>query len=233
MKRREMELQADYAVKLQAGDQLTEQDLREITAVPHPNEHIRLMGPLSHQIFRCLMPRPVQIARIDTPLFVKGDEPCWLTTTTTCSTCPSVPPVNKSAAAASTRRPPVSHTNRLFTSGRRAPLASRWQMRSPCHGPPPPYWYSGPRASNLSREVFFDGDEARELAEDVNAALVAQAYQWVAARPGHPSFHDWTFPPPGPLIGVCDGGSVMSQQLRSAPPHRWQRLRSPPPPGKR
>ncbi len=57
-KRREMELEADYAVKLQAGDQLTEQDLREITAVPHPNEHIRLMGPLSYQIFRCLMPRP-------------------------------------------------------------------------------------------------------------------------------------------------------------------------------
>jgi hypothetical protein len=73
--------------------------------------------------------------------------------------------------------------------------------------------------------VFFRGDEAHELAEDVNAALVAQAYEWVAARPDHPSFRDWTFPPPGPLIGVCDGGSVMSEQLRSAPPHRWQRLR--------
>jgi hypothetical protein len=36
-KRREMELQADYTIKLQAGNQLTEQDLREITAVPHPN----------------------------------------------------------------------------------------------------------------------------------------------------------------------------------------------------
>jgi hypothetical protein len=74
-------------------------------------------------------------------------------------------------------------------------------------------------------EVFFRGDAARELAEDVNAALVAQAYEWVAARPDHPSFRDWRFPPPGPLIGVCDGGSVMSQQLKSAPPHRWQRLR--------
>ena len=74
-------------------------------------------------------------------------------------------------------------------------------------------------------EVFFHDNEARELAEDVNAALVAQAYEWVAARPYHPSFRDWTLPPPGPLIGVCDGGSVMSQQLRSAPPHRWQRLR--------
>jgi hypothetical protein len=73
--------------------------------------------------------------------------------------------------------------------------------------------------------MFFHGDEARELAKDVNTALVAQAYEWVAARPDHPSFRDWTFPPPGPLIGVCDGDSVMSQQLRSTPPHRWQRLR--------
>jgi hypothetical protein len=44
-KRREMELEADYTIKLQAGDQLTKRDLWEITAVPHPNEHIRLMGP--------------------------------------------------------------------------------------------------------------------------------------------------------------------------------------------
>ena len=49
---------------------------------------------------------------------------------------------------------------------------------------------------------------ARQLAEYVNAALVGQAYQWVAARPDHPSFRDWTFPPPGPLTGVCNGGSI-------------------------
>jgi Protein of unknown function (DUF4238) len=74
-KRREMELEADYTIKLQAGNQLTKRDLREITAVPHPNEHIRLMGPLSYQIFRYLMPRPVLVARIDAPLFVTCDEP--------------------------------------------------------------------------------------------------------------------------------------------------------------
>lgn len=30
-------------------------------------------------------------------------------------------------------------------------------------------------------------------------------------------------PPLGPIIGVCDGGSVMGEQLRAGPPHRWQR----------
>jgi hypothetical protein len=74
-KRREVELQADYAVKLQAGGELTDRDLWEITAVPHPNEHIRLMGPVSYAIFRCLLPRPVQIARLDAPLFVTGTCP--------------------------------------------------------------------------------------------------------------------------------------------------------------
>jgi hypothetical protein len=53
-----MELEADYAVKLQAGDELTEQDLVEITAVPHPNEHIRLMGPLSFAISAASCPGP-------------------------------------------------------------------------------------------------------------------------------------------------------------------------------
>jgi hypothetical protein len=38
--------------------------------------------------------------------------------------------------------------------------------------------------------------------------ITGQACQWVAARPDHPSFRDWTFPPPAPLIGVCQGGSV-------------------------
>src|SRR5579863_5834347 len=74
-KRREMELQADYLAKLQAGDELTEQDLVEITAVPHPNEHIKLMGSLSFAIYRYLLPRPVQLVRIDAPLFVTCDEP--------------------------------------------------------------------------------------------------------------------------------------------------------------
>ena len=34
---------ADYTAKLQAGHQLTRRDLDTLTAVPHPNEHLRMM----------------------------------------------------------------------------------------------------------------------------------------------------------------------------------------------
>lgn len=83
----------------------------------------------------------------------------------------------------------------------------------------------GKKGERLQPEVAVTGDQARRLAESVNDALVGQAYDWIAACPDHPTFTSWKFPQPGPLIGVCDGGSVMSQQLRSAPTHRWQRIR--------
>jgi hypothetical protein len=47
----------------------------EVTAVPHPNEHIRLMGPLAHAIWQSLLRRPVQLIRLDAPLLVISDEP--------------------------------------------------------------------------------------------------------------------------------------------------------------
>jgi hypothetical protein len=225
-KRREMELEADYAVKLQAGDQLTEQDLREITAVPHPNEHIRLMGPLSYQIFRFLMPRPVQIARIDAPLFVTCDEPVLVDNDdhvkhlAECSlTRQQIRRRRKRTATADATYEQIIHVWPTRPAGVQVADAIAMPLT------PSALLVLGPEGEQPLPEVFFHGDEARELAEDVNAALVAQAYEWVAARPDHPSFRDWTFPLPGPLIGVCDGGSVMSQQLKSAPPHRWQRLR--------
>jgi hypothetical protein len=42
---REIELQADYYAKLRAGHLMTDADLRNITAVPHPNQQMLLLGP--------------------------------------------------------------------------------------------------------------------------------------------------------------------------------------------
>jgi Protein of unknown function (DUF4238) len=225
-KRREMELEADYAVKLQAGNQLTERDLREITAVPHPNEHIRLMGPLAYGIFQYLMPRPVQIVRIDAPLFVTCDEPVLVDNDDHVKHLPECSLTRdqlrrrrkRAVAAGGTYEQPI-HIWPTRPSGVQVAEAIAMPLT------PSALLVLGRPGEPPVPEVFFYDDEARELAEDVNAALVAQAYEWVAARPDHPTFRDWTFPPPGPLIGVCDGGSVMSRQLRDAPPHHWQRLR--------
>jgi Protein of unknown function (DUF4238) len=225
-RRREVELQADYAAKLQAGDAFTEQDLREITVVPHPNDHIRLMGPVSYAICRSLLPRPVQIARIDAPLFVTCDEPVVVDVedhvkhVPDCSITPRELRRRRArAAAAGTTYQQIFHIWPTRPSGVDVADAIAMPLT------PSALLVLGRVGEQPIPEVFFEGKDARELADDVNEALVGQAYEWVAARPDHPSFSKWTFPPPGPLFGVCDGGSVMGQQLAAVPLHRWQRLR--------
>ena len=214
-----MELQADYAVRLQAGDALTGQDLREITAVRHPNEHIRLMGRLSYAIFRSLVPRPVQIVRIGVPLFVTCDEPVLVDIDNHVRHLPGYS---------------LTHEELRRRRERAKKAGTTYQQRTRVW----PDWSAGAQGADaiampltpsallvLGRAgerpvpgVFVDGDDARELAEYVNAALVGQAYAWVAARPDHPSFRDWTFPPPGSLIGVCNGWAC---QVKTRPV--WQR----------
>jgi hypothetical protein len=64
------------------------------------------------------------------------------------------------------------------------------------------------------------GAEAVALADDVNGRLIEQAYEWVAANPGYPTFHELPFPAPGPIIQVCDGGTAMSRDLDRPPSPR-------------
>ena len=174
-KRREIELEADYAAKLQAGGQLTAQDLREITAVVHPNEHIRLMGPTAYKIFECLMPRPVQVVRIDAPLFVTCDEPvlvdnddhvqhrpeCFLTRE-------QVRRRRRRAAAAGVKYEEIVHIWPTRPSG----VAVADAIVMPLT--PSALLVLGRVGEVPVPEVLFEGDEARGLAEDVNAALVAR-----------------------------------------------------------
>lgn len=167
-KRREIELEADYTLKLQAGDQLTERDLREITAIPHPNEHIRLMGPVSYQIFLHLLPRPVQIARIDAPLFVTCDEPVLVD--------------NENHVK---HLPECSLSREQIRRRRRAAIAAGATYHQPIHVwptrpagvqvadaiamplTPSALLVLGRQGEQYIPDVRFHGDEARELAEDV------------------------------------------------------------------
>jgi hypothetical protein len=179
------------------------------------------MGPLSYEIFRCLLPKPEQIARIDAPLFVTCDEPVLVDNDDhvqhlpECSLTREQLRRRKRATASGATYRQIIHVWPTRPAGVQVADAIAMPLT------PSALLVLGRAGEQPVPEVFFHGDEARELAEDVNAALVAQAYEWVVAQPDHPSFRDWMFS----LIGVCDGGSVMSQQLRSAPPHRWQRLR--------
>ena len=224
-KRREIELLGDYGWKILDNGQLTERELRELTAVPHPNEHIRLMGPVSQAIWQSLLRRPVQLVRLDAPLLVISDEPVVVDT----DEHALHPPECSLTLGQRRRRQGRNGKDNTFRD-----VVHIWptkpagvDMAEAVGMPlsPSALLVFGGISERLQPEVLVTGDEARQLADDVNAALTAQAYEWVAASPDHPTFGGWTFPPPGPLLGVCDGGSIMSKQLRSAPIQRWQRIR--------
>jgi hypothetical protein len=222
--RRETELMADYGWKMMGSGQLTPRDLRELTVVPHPNEHIRLMGPVSYAIFQNLMRRPVQLIRLDAPLLVIGDEPV-------------IVDIDEH----------VEHRAECFMTEKQLRRLQRSKRKDGVYSQPVHLWLTKPSgvekaeavAMPLSPSVLLvfgsigddrsefivKGVEAEKLADGVNAALTGQAYDWIAAHPDHPTFAGWTFPPATPLLGVCDGGSIMSEQLKSAPLHRWQRIR--------
>jgi hypothetical protein len=68
------------------------------------------------------------------------------------------------------------------------------------------------------------GAEAVAYAENVNTRLIEQAYEWVAAHPDHPTFRSLLFPPPGPIVPACDGGTKFSRDLDSAPNPRRPEL---------
>lgn len=224
-KRREIELLGDYGWKMLEGGQLTERDLRELTVVPHPNEHILLMVPVSYAIFRSLMRRPVQLIRLDAPLLVMSDEPVIVDTDEHAQHRPECS-LTQGQLRRRQRRNTKDGTFRQpvhIWPTRPAGVEVAEAVGMPLS--PSVLLVFGGIGEDLRAEVLLPGDEAEQLADGVNTALTGQAYDWIAANPDHPTFAGWTFPPPSPLLGVCDGGSIMSEQLRSPPIHRWQRIR--------
>lgn len=224
-KRREIELMADYGWKMLGSGQLTQRDLREVTVAPHPNEHIRLMGPVSYRIFQNLMRRPIQLVRLDAPLLVICDEPVIVDTDEHVQHRPECFMTEKKLRQLQRRNGSEGAFEQPFHVWPTQPSGVEIAEAIGMPLSPSTLLVFGRIGGHLQSDVVVKGDEAEKLADSVNTALTRQAYDWIAAHPDHPTFASWTFPPPSPLLGVCDGGSIMSKQLKSAPPHRWQRIR--------
>lgn len=224
-KRKEIELEGDYGMKLLNEGSMTEADLRDTTFMPHPNEHIRLIGSVSEAIFRAILPRPVTVIQLDAPLLVITDEPVLIDIDNhvkhllQCSLTVAERVRLHRHRSADKPLQDVIHVWPTKPSG----VQSADAIAMPIS--PQALVALGPAGQPLPPVINFKGAEARDVAAEVNAALIAQAYEWVAANPGHPEFATWTFPEPGPLIGVCDGGTIMSQELKTAPVLKWQRIR--------
>jgi Protein of unknown function (DUF4238) len=217
-KRKEIELLADYGSKIMSDGSMSPAELRDTIIVPHPNEHIRMMGPVSEAIFLSILRRPVQVIWLDAPLLVICDEPVLVDGA---DHVRHLPQCFLSLAERRKLNPEQDIIHVWPTKPSGVDQADAIAMPVT----PQAIIVLGPIGQPVQPILRYDGDEARELADEVNSALVRQAHEWVAANPQHPTFAKWTFPPPSPLLGACDGGSIMSQQLQTAPVLKWQRIR--------
>jgi hypothetical protein len=225
-KRRELELMADYTAKVQAGQQLTTRDLETLTAVPHPNEHLRMMCRTVESLAPYIGNRPLSVVFLDQPLLITGDEPVVVNVGTDYPqhqpdcfiTKKNLARRRRAAVKSGTTWSQIVHIYYTRPTG----VADAIEIALPLT--PKSILFLGPIGAYGEPQARLRGAEAEHLARRINEHVVTQSLSWVAANPGHPYFASIDFPPPGPLIAVCDGGSVMSEQLKDAPEPRRPRL---------
>lgn len=224
--RRELELMGDYMAKVQAGRRLTSHDIESLTAVPHPNEHLTMMCKTVETLAAYVVSRPLTVVFLDQPLLITGDEPvvlnvgeehvqhqpdCFIT-------AKELTRRQREAKRAGTAYSQVVHVYPTRPSG----VARALEIALPLT--PKSILILGPQGASGEPRVRLHGVEAEGLASMANESIIAQSLSWVAANPAHPYFASIDLPPPGPVLAACDGGSVMSGQLKDAPEPRRPRL---------
>jgi len=218
-KRKEIELQGDYYWKITNEQALTPAELRDITAVPHPNEHLQIMMKAAQPLAAAMASRPLTVIWLDQPLLVISDEPVLIDID---NHVRHIPQCELTAVQRAQRQEDdIVHVWPTRPAGVEIADAIAMPVR------PDALIALGPKGHDGLLAIRYEGDEAGEVAREVNTALVNQATEWVAASPTHPSFKTWTFPERSAILGVCDGGSIMSQQMQAAPVLKWQRIRKP------
>ena len=217
--RREIELIADYYAKLQTGHLLSQDDLTKIEIFPDQNEHIGMMGPMSKQVMEVLGDRPTMILTLDKPLLITCDEPV-LVIKDDLPSSHHVPTCVDETDQPFPRDRQIVHVSTTRTRG----LATAEEIVFPVD--PKTAIVYGPRMAAEGTPLrHLTGQDAVDAAEDILASCLLNSLDWVAAHPDHPTFASVVFPPAEPLLEVCDGGSVMSREMRVAPSRRRPRRR--------
>jgi hypothetical protein len=194
----------DYMVRTRHRDQ---PGIRNLEVVPTPNQHLKYMCRSLPLLTQAFFSRPITVVTLDAPLFITSDDAViGLTDTDHVTHLPS--------CAKNTRRRRKDARKPSRNRSRNADILHVY----PTHPPPAatpeavltlsPYALLavGPRGEVADGPMHLTGTEAEEIAAFVNARLVDQALDWVAAHPDHPTFTSMDFPEVGPLVNVCDGG---------------------------
>ena len=245
--RREQELMADYMAKLTVArvdtpgkrrkpgskrnpsrQSISVKELTRVQVIGHQNEYIRNLGNLAEEMFRHLVDRPAAVVEISGPLFVTCDEPVLVNIegdhVQHRQECFEAPRERRIRVAREVRKTgefkQVVHVYPTRPSGVAAAEEVALTL-SPRH-----LLILGERGAPGPNYVCLDKEESNHLARQVNGMLAGQAFDWIAARPDHPSFDQIEVPPVGPLVRVCGGGTPLSEALEVAPnPRRPGRFR--------
>lgn len=232
-RRREFELMADWYGKTMAAAEVAESELRDLF-VPHQNEHLRLLGPTSEAMAQHIYPRPIALVTLDKPLLFTCDEPVVVNTggdhvihhPDCCLTDADI-----EARLAKERKKKMKRRRNVRRIVHFAPtqprgVADAVELLMPI----------GPRSVLLwGPKGAWDGyvvqdrlvrDGAVDFAARVNEQMVSYALDVVITRADDDEFRDRAFPPPVPLLQVCDGSGVAKDAINTIPvPLRPRRLR--------
>ena len=225
--RREIELMGDYYVKTMATGHLPGTTLAEMRFVPHPNEHLKILGEAAQKLQPWILGRPSLLVIIDQPLIFTCDEPVILMCGDTVEHLPDCGMTEEQFVRRMKKRKGRNGTDRrtihVYPTRPRG-IAFADEIVFPLA--PNKVLILGPRGLDSDPILQLAGEEAEQFARDVNAEVLANAYQWVGGHPDHEGLRQMPMVPPGPLVSVCDGGTFMSQGLQQAPsPRATARLR--------
>lgn len=235
--RRVLELQTEWLMKTLAQGRVPDEELREISVVPHQNDLLRTSMTLAHELLPLIACRPMALVFLDTPSLLLGDEPLLVNDGTDdvehhadcfLSEIEIKRRIAKEGRKKKRLRRDVSrvlHTRSTTPRGLGvalelvlpvSPRAALWW------GPIQDAPFGGPiEVDRLERE------DSERFAGMVNEGTSVQALDWIVSTLHDEAFGSRSFPPLGPLITVCDGGNAAAVALNDLPtrfrPHRLTR----------
>ncbi|MCY1141640.1 DUF4238 domain-containing protein [Actinoplanes sp. Pm04-4] len=221
--RRMVELLGDFMAKTQHPHL---HGIDQVRVVPEPNLHLEQMTKMVPRLSELFFDRPALLVTLDQPLFITCDEPVVLVTDGSshikhAASCFKTQKQRRKAARRPSRNR-LRNADIVHVYPTRPTAGTAVEVALPLS--PRTLLVLGPRGMAGPLTVSLNGAEAMTYANDVNARLIDQAYGWVAAHPDHPTFRSLEFPPPGPLVQACDGGTKFSQDLDKAPNPRRPEL---------
>lgn len=202
--RRSLELIADYTIKLLNQDKVTGDDIQNTSFVPHPNEHLKIIGVLAERAEETLRSRATCLLHIDEPLLIIGDEPVLID--------------HDEFAADTLKEPPAVDGNLVLIGGGQG-FAKAEAIMLPVSSSAV-LMYGPPEEPALPYEVRLTGANAHSFASEVNQLTTSSAIEWIAAHPEHPEFDSLSITTPRALLTVHDYGSPIAAHVNSTSARR-------------